>query len=277
MQKDLSIITVTWNCGESLDKTLNSVKKLVETSSLSIESIIIDGFSSDNTEKVAAKYNFAEFIQKPPNGICNAFNEAIDNYCNGKYLWFLNAGDEVFSDLDIEEFDKFLIENINSDNLLVFSVALEEFQRRIYKPGFTNESSLKTKALAVHHQGTFIPSKHFKKYGNYDESVVLRGDFDHFLRIFSGGESFKQTNLVISTYEGGGGTAMMKNAVKSSLEAYSLEKKYKALDGNTLLKAYLMGYRNIIIRAIFLSLQKLRMVWLIKLLRDIFSARTKKL
>lgn len=101
----LSIITVTFNAGEVLDKTLQSIFNQTYDD---YELIIIDGNSTDNTIDIIHKYSskIAHWVSEPDNGIYDAMNKGI-SFANGEYLQFLNAGDhycdnhvlaDVFSD-----------------------------------------------------------------------------------------------------------------------------------------------------------------------------------
>lgn len=94
----LSIITVTYNPGNSLISTLHSIEKQKE---YEIELLIIDGGSTDNTINIANSYKnkFSSVIvvSEPDNGIYDAMNKGID-LAKGDYLFFLNAGDVFFDE-----------------------------------------------------------------------------------------------------------------------------------------------------------------------------------
>jgi len=95
----ISIITITFNAGLYLDRTLKSAQlalaKIEDASE--VEYLIIDGGSKDNTLMIADHY--AEFISKiisePDGGLYDAMNKGMKR-ASGKYLWFLNAGDEIY-------------------------------------------------------------------------------------------------------------------------------------------------------------------------------------
>ena len=95
----ISIITITFNAGLYLDRTLKSAQlalaKIKDASE--VEYLIIDGGSKDNTLTIADQY--AEFISniisEPDGGLYDAMNKGMKR-ASGKYLWFLNAGDEIY-------------------------------------------------------------------------------------------------------------------------------------------------------------------------------------
>ena len=96
----LTIITVTYNAGEFLERTLESAANgLAETEERNlIEYLLIDGASADNTLEIAARYEDAlrlKIRSEPDRGLYDAMNKGL-RWATGQYVWFLNAGDEVY-------------------------------------------------------------------------------------------------------------------------------------------------------------------------------------
>jgi glycosyltransferase involved in cell wall biosynthesis len=92
--KKLSVITVTYNCAPSIQKTLESVSTQHPDV---VEHIVIDGGSVDGTIEIINKYkdNLAYFISELDRGIYDAMNKGIDA-ASGDWLLFLNAGDVFY-------------------------------------------------------------------------------------------------------------------------------------------------------------------------------------
>ncbi|HEV7348037.1 glycosyltransferase family 2 protein [Telluribacter sp.] len=95
----LTIITITYNAERYLERTLRSVQKaLVRINDPGlVEYWIIDGASKDNTLALAHKYREVLSLRiqsEPDRGLYDAMNKGLEA-ATGKYLWFLNAGDEV--------------------------------------------------------------------------------------------------------------------------------------------------------------------------------------
>ncbi len=92
----VSIITVTYDAADLLEKTISSV---INQTYKNIEYIIIDGASSDNTIGILKKYNNSINFWKsePDHGIYDAMNKGLD-VATGDYVQFLNAGDFFFND-----------------------------------------------------------------------------------------------------------------------------------------------------------------------------------
>ncbi len=96
----LTIVTVTYNAGAFLERTLQSViNGLAETGERNlVEYLLIDGASADNTLEIAARYEDAlrlKILSEPDKGLYDAMNKGLQA-ATGQYIWFLNAGDEAY-------------------------------------------------------------------------------------------------------------------------------------------------------------------------------------
>ena len=97
-----TIVTVTFNAGESLVKTIESV---LNQTYFPFEYLIFDGMSSDNTVEIAESYRdqFArkgvEYVitSEKDSGIYNAMNKGV-KAAKGDFVAFLNAGDSYLAD-----------------------------------------------------------------------------------------------------------------------------------------------------------------------------------
>lgn len=87
----VSIITVTLNATDTIDRTLASVKEQTFTN---YEFIVIDGGSTDNTlDKVrTAAFKNISIVSEKDRGIYDAMNKGLE-MAFGNYVIFLNAGD----------------------------------------------------------------------------------------------------------------------------------------------------------------------------------------
>ena len=94
----VSIITVVRNDAEHLSRTMQSVSQF---KSARVEYIVVDGASTDDTLLVAASRRdmIDILVSEPDKGIYDAMNKGIA-LAHGKYLLFLNAGDELLAPPD---------------------------------------------------------------------------------------------------------------------------------------------------------------------------------
>ncbi|GGM78748.1 glycosyl transferase [Dyadobacter beijingensis] len=101
----LSIVTITFQAERFLDRTLNSVQKALKHvgDPMQVEYLIIDGGSSDSTLQIADRYGsmISRIVSERDNGLYDAMNKGMQ-LATGRYLWFLNAGDEAFDEYTLQ-------------------------------------------------------------------------------------------------------------------------------------------------------------------------------
>lgn len=100
----ITIATVTYNAGATLQRTLDSVASQTYPY---VEHLIVDGCSKDNTMELIHRYVDANtgkevphdirVIREPDKGLYDAMNKALER-AEGDYIVFLNAGDRLHGD-----------------------------------------------------------------------------------------------------------------------------------------------------------------------------------
>jgi glycosyltransferase involved in cell wall biosynthesis len=177
----ISVITVVFNGEKHLG---NTIKSIIPNKNSSVEYIVIDGGSSDNTVKIAEKYNtFIDyFISEPDDGIYDAMNKGA-SIAKGKYISFLNASDEYFKDTLRIISNK--IENHDYDYLVapVIIASSEGKQIKISYPikNFIYNFGSYMKMPAPH-LSVFMKKEFFFELDGYDLSFSLSSDYDLLLR-----------------------------------------------------------------------------------------------
>lgn len=98
---DLSVITVCFNAAAVLPRCIASVAPLLRQKELSVEYLVIDGASTDNTVEILRQAqqagDISRFITEPDQGIYDAMNKGI-LLANGSICVFINADDEILAD-----------------------------------------------------------------------------------------------------------------------------------------------------------------------------------
>lgn len=97
----ISVITVTYNCCDTIEQTILNVLKQTY---LYLEYIVIDGGSTDGTVDVIKKYahKLAYWVSEPDKGIYDAMNKGT-LVATGEWLLFRNSGDFFFSSTTIQD------------------------------------------------------------------------------------------------------------------------------------------------------------------------------
>ncbi|UBM58903.1 glycosyltransferase [Marinilongibacter aquaticus] len=89
----VSIIVVTYQAEKFVARTLESIERQIDKG---FELVVIDGNSNDQTMPILRKYKYLIdiLVSEPDKGIYDAMNKGI-RLANGRFLWFINAGDEI--------------------------------------------------------------------------------------------------------------------------------------------------------------------------------------
>lgn len=147
----VSVITVVYNGESTLEKTILSV---LNQSYANIEYIIIDGGSTDNTQKIIKKYEdrIKNWISEADYGIYDAMNKGI-RASTGDYIHFINAGDLFFNNTVLN--DVFQQTSDNADFIYGDSINVAENSERYITAQKLNKVNLKKK-MGVCHQAIFV-------------------------------------------------------------------------------------------------------------------------
>ncbi len=89
----ISVVIPTFNRGESLRATLNSI--LAQETGVGYEILVVDNNSSDATREVACSFSRVRYVFEGRQGLCHARNSGIEN-ANGDVIAFVD--DDVIAD-----------------------------------------------------------------------------------------------------------------------------------------------------------------------------------
>lgn len=192
----VSIITVCLNNEDTIVETLNSV---LTQKYPHIEHILVDGKSTDGTLKILKKYPFKNkvIISKKDSGPYQAINRGIKK-AKGDVIAILNADDIYNSNKIIQIIVNQIKKSPQHIGLFFTDVAYFKYKRfenitRIYKANF-NKNDLLNGNMPPH-PGTFVKKIFYKKYGCYNETYKIAGDYDFFLRnVYNNNLKFKILN-----------------------------------------------------------------------------------
>jgi len=199
-----SIVTVTYNDRENLEKTILSVIEQKSMLSDDIEYIIIDGNSSDGTSEVLKIYNehIDITIQEPDNGLYDAMNKGI-MLSNGKYINFMNAGDTFSENNTLTKVKNYMDEQKNPE--LIYGNALEAtldgtiFLKNAYS------HRLVWHGMFTHHQAMFYKLETIKNNKLlYDLKYKIAADYAFTYKFVKLSNTIKKIELPICIFLQGG-------------------------------------------------------------------------
>jgi len=175
----ISIITVCYNEAATIEKTLQSI---FSQTYQDIESVIIDGGSTDGTLDIIEKYRdrIAYFVSEPDDGVYNAMNKGI-KASTGDVLYFLNANDTLYSDDVLEK----VVEAFSRKNYdFVYGDIVEIFPEKTVPLKFNKGRNFHALlSVQICHQACFYRKFLFEKFGMYDENFLICSDHDLNMRI----------------------------------------------------------------------------------------------
>ncbi|MFC1669665.1 glycosyltransferase family 2 protein [Spirochaetota bacterium] len=189
----LSIITVSKNAGDTIEKTIQSV---INQTYKNIEYIIIDGASTDNTIEIINKYigEITKFISEPDEGIYDGMNKGID-YSTGDWIYFLGADDILFSNDIIEKV--FRLSFVDENDIVYGDVKFKH--SGIIYDGYFDIKKLTRQNIC--HQAIFTKRKLFDQMDKFNLSYKVLADWNFNLRCMSNPEiKCAYVDLVISEY-----------------------------------------------------------------------------
>ncbi|HHP7242228.1 MAG TPA: glycosyltransferase family 2 protein [Cyclobacteriaceae bacterium] len=177
----ISLITVCYNSGNTITKTLQSVK---DQTYLNIEYIVIDGNSKDNTlELVNGFPNISKVISEPDKGMYDALNKGI-KLASGDYIGILNADDVLHTQNTVKE----LTDEIKKDELDLYYGDIRFIHPdnlnktiRYYSAKNWNPSKFKWGYMPPH-PSVYIKKEIFEIYGDYKLDYKISADYELLVR-----------------------------------------------------------------------------------------------
>lgn len=230
----ISIITIVFNGGATLEKTIQSI---AAQTFRNIEYIVVDGASTDSTIDIIKRHQntVTKWVSEPDKGLYDAMNKGID-MATGDYLWFINSGDEIYCPETIEQ----LFASGDSadvyygDTVMIDANGNEIGQRRLAPPENLTWKDFKN-GMLVSHQ-SFICRKSVA--GHYNLEYRFSADFEWCLLALKNAGSITNSHLTLSRFLDGGLTK--QNIVPGLKERFRIMKQQFGL-ATTLFRHVVLG------------------------------------
>ena len=180
----ISIVTVAYNSGATIESTLSSVEAQAYPD---LEYIVVDGGSTDNTLSQVEKYPslVTKLISEPDQGIYDAMNKGIFN-ATGEVIGILNSDDFYSHPNVLNEVAAAFSEDPTLDVLLgdVDFVADHDLVKpiRIYQTGSFKPWMLRF-GMMPPHPAVFVRKGAYERVGLYKLGYRIAADFDFMVRL----------------------------------------------------------------------------------------------
>lgn len=226
----ISDITVSYNDGKGLERTLNSLYKQNESN---FEVIVVDGGSTDNTIDVLKKYEkmfkargilFWSCSEKDE-GIYNAMNKGIKR-ATGEWLIFMNAGDCVANENVFSE----LIKIATADSEILYGDWLMQKGKSTTLRKAIPFSKMRKK-MVTRHQAYIVRSQLLKERP-YNEKYRIIADYEWMLNAQQNGKKAQYIPMPICICDMNG--VSNTNFYGAFREGIAIRNEYNVNDNNIL-------------------------------------------
>jgi len=233
----VSVIVSVYNCAPTVQRCLDSIFAQTYPN---IETIIIDGGSSDGTVDIIKSNTgkIAYWESKPDRGIYHAWNKAL-THANGKWICFIGADDLWAYPGTIQ--DMIRIGEEEKTLLVSGKIAIVDDQLNVIREkGEPWNWKLLKRYHCIAHPGMMHLKECFEKYGSYNESFRIAGDYEFSMRM---GPSIK-TSFIARVFVLMGNAGVSRTQVLTSLkEVLEIQKKITEIG---LFHAYVNFFRSVI-------------------------------
>lgn len=211
----ISVITICYNEEKGIERTLKSV---LHQTYKNYEYVVKDGGSTDSTNKIVESYRpyFEKkgckfiHIQNRDAGIYDAMNIA-QNYCSGKWLNYMNAGDCFYNAEVLQE----IFEYKNYDTVdILYGHTLCELEKG-YSYIIKNNHYKIREGIGISQQVCFY-KKEILQQRNFLTKYKILGDFEYLFYAINAGLAIKPVNIIVAKYNRQGISSM--NTYVSFLE-----------------------------------------------------------
>lgn len=216
-----TILTSSLNMGDSLINTLESIR---DQRFQSLEHIVVDGKSSDNTLDILRSfensYNLV-WISETDRGVPDAFNKGI-RLAKGLYTIAIQADDYLLNGWVLEKVYKKIISTKKSDIYsfpIIKEISVQQNKqinpiRLLWWIRFRN---------IFPHQGVFVHRRVFERIGYFNINYTITEDYDFFYRALNANCKVIFGNIPVA-FMGGEGPSSMNEFLTTRLgEEYLIQ------------------------------------------------------
>lgn len=223
MEKLITVIIATYNASDSIKRCLDSI--LNEKRS-SVEMIIVDGASKDNTVEIIRQYGdqIDKVISAPDRGIYDAWNKGVQ-MANSRWIMFVGADDTLTAGALDRYLDYLVKENVDQlDYICARNNYLSPEGRKIKEIGKDWDWNEFKKTMTVAHVASLHNKELFDTVGPFDLNFKICADYELLMRKRDLLRVGYVDTVIANMYAGG-----MSFSVAALKEGFKIRKKYSSL------------------------------------------------
>lgn len=180
----LSILVATWNCADKLETFLDS---LLAQRWRDWQVLLLDNASSDRTGELVR--NFQKQLvapqqllwsREPDLGIYDAWNRGL-SLARGRYLTFIGADDCFIDDSSLKRIADLTV--TGADLITARNAYYGSDGRFLRHWGSAWNWRRMRQSMTIAHPGMLVRRDLFDRFGAFDPSFKICGDYDWFLRL----------------------------------------------------------------------------------------------
>jgi glycosyltransferase involved in cell wall biosynthesis len=234
----ISVITAVYNRHRTVGRAIDSV---LSQSYPAVESVVIDGSSTDGTLRVLEAYRtrLGVFISECDQGIYDALNKGL-KHATGDVIGFLHA-DDSFDNSDVltrvaAAFQDPFIDAVYGDLVYVRDDDSHKVIR-YWKAGLYDEVAL-ARGWMPPHPTLYVRRSVYSRLGGFDTRYRIAADYDLVLRFFALGKirSAYIPEVLVRMRVGGISNRSLRTIMRKSLEDYHVIRRNRVGSAWTLLQ-----------------------------------------
>lgn len=217
---NISVVTAVYNSNRTIGQALDSV---LSQSYPTVESLVIDGASTDGTLAVLESYRsrLGVLISERDQGIYDALNKGI-KHASGDVVGFLHA-DDVFEDTEVlakvaSVFQDPTVDAVYGDLVYVRQDDISQVIR-YWKSGLYDDAAL-SRGWMPPHPTFYVRRSVYERLGGFDTRYRIAADYDTVLRFLAVGKirAAYIPEVLVRMRTGGVSNRSLKTIIRKSRE-----------------------------------------------------------